>query len=33
MDEAGLQERHRGVAKVGVACRMIWFLKRGVRAE
>ena len=33
MDGAGPRERHRGVAKLGVACRMISFLKREVGAE
>ena len=33
MEGAGALERHSGVAKLGVAWRMIWFLKREVGAE
>ena len=30
MDGAGPRERHRGVAKLGVACRMIWLVRGSV---
>jgi len=29
MDGAHTQERHIGVAKLEIACRMIWFLEKG----